>query len=483
MNDLTVFQTFEEYKQTLTAELTKASESFVRIGYLLKVARDTAILSGTEYKDVNEFAQAEYNLDKTQVSRFIRINDRFSEGGNSDRLQESFRGIGYAKLSMMLLLPDALNEEITPAFSKTEVQALKEEVQAEAEVTPLERMMEPVRPDMESMTLVEKAIYELFRGNQKIYSDVFGGILRAMPDTEDGREMLQEILAPGGEAIHSVRIPGIGRIAISVKGLDREVMLVNLRSNEKTPCNWDEVLDAACKFVSPDYVSAKAAYEALFGEPWQAEPEKPAAAPAQPKKETKVTKAVPDKKPEPVKTKIEPVKPAPEPVEPKEPDSGSEPVHAAQEQDIPAAVEKVAKSTESVVEAWKGAAQAADQAAEANGAFAKEARQAAQEPETVAEPEKTVAEPAEIRQAAPVEIPEDPAGCDGQATFNDFPEILPAPEPYRLSENARNWIMMWAHNLKIDLENLAEAEKAPVGSLIDAALQVIQDEIMGTQTT
>ena len=478
MNDLATFQTYEEYKQTLTAELTKASESFVRIGYLLKVARDTAILSGTEYKDVNEFAQAEYNLDKTQVSRFIRINDRFSEGGNSDRLQESFRGIGYAKLSMMLLLPDALNEEITPAFSKTEVQALKEEVQAEAEVTPLERMMEPVRPDIESMTLVEKAFYELFHANQKIYADVFDGILRARPDTEDGREMLQEVLAPGGEAIHSVRIPGIGRIAISVKGLDRDVMLVNLRSNEKVPCNWDEVLDAACKFVPQDFASAKATYETLFGEPWQAEPEKPAVAPVQPKKETKVTKAVPDKKPEPVKPKIEPVKPAPEPVEPKEPDSGAEPVQAVREQDIPAAVEKVAKSTESVVEAWKGEAQVADQAAEGAGAFAKEARQAADQE---AEIKRAFVE--EIRKAAPVEIPQDPAGCDGQATFNDFPEILPAPEPYRLSENARNWITMWAHNLKIDLENLAEAEKAPVGSLIEAALQVIQDEIMGTQTT
>ena len=444
MNDLTVFQTFEEYKQTLTAELTKASESFVRIGYLLKVARDTAILNGTEYRDVNEFAAAEYNLDKTQVSRFIRINDRFSEGGNSDRLQDSFRGIGYAKLSMMLLLPDALNEEITPAFSKTEVQALKEEVQAEAEVTPLERMMEPVRPDMESMTLVEKAIYELFRGNQKIYSDVFGGILRAMPDTEDGREMLQEILAPGGEAIHSVRIPGIGRIAISVKGLDREVMLVNLRSNEKTPCNWDEVLDAACKFVSPNFVSAKAAYEYLFGEPWQAEPEKPAAAPAQPKKETKVTKAVPDKKPEPVKPKIEPAKPAPEPVEPNKADSGSETVQAAQEP------ETVAEYHETVSKYH----------------------------ETVAKPEKTAAETEETKQAEPVEIPQDPTECEGQATFNDYPEILPAPAPYKLSTDAKGWIEMWAHNLKSDLINLAETERVPVETLIAAAFPLIRDELL-----
>lgn len=474
MTDLTAFSNYEEYKKTLTEELTKASESFVRIGYLLKVARDTAILAGTAYSDVNEFAAAEYNLDKTQVSRFIRINDRFSEGGNSDRLQESFRGIGYAKLSMMLLLPGSLNEEITPAFSKTEVQALKEEVQAEAAVTPLERMMEPVRPAMENMNLVEKAVYELLRGNQKIYADVFG-MTAVAPDTDAGKKMLQEILAPAGEAIHSVRIAGIGRIAISVKGLDREVMLVNLRSNEKTPCNWDEVLDAVSKFISPLYVSSKAAYEDIFGEPWQAEPEKPAAAPAQPKKETKVTKAVPDKKPEPVKPKIEPVKPAPEPVEPKEPDAGSEPVQAAQERDIPAAVEKAAKSTESVAEAQKGVAQAADQAAKAAGAFAKEARQAADQE---AEAKRAFAE--EIRKAErlPVEILQDPAGCDGQVTFNDFPEILPAPEPYKLSTDAKGWVQMWAHNLKSDLINLAEAERVPVETLIAAAFPLIRDELL-----
>ena len=450
MTDLTAFSNYEEYKKTLTEELTKASESFVRIGYLLKVARDTAILAGTAYSDVNEFAAAEYNLDKTQVSRFIRINDRFSEGGNSDRLQESFRGIGYAKLSMMLLLPDSLNEEITPAFSKTEVQALKEEVQAEAAVTPLERMMEPVRPDMENMNLVEKAVYELFRGNQKIYADVFG-MNAIAPDADAGKKMLQEILAPAGEAIHSVRIPGVGRIAISVKGLDREVMLVNLRSNEKTPCNWDEVLDAVSKFISPIYVSSKTAYEDIFGEPWQEEPEKPKVAPVQPqKKESKVTKAAPDKKPKPVKPKIEPVKKELEPAEPKEADSGSE---TAAEPDIPGAVEKTVKSTETAVEAWKDMAQSADAAAEGVQAMA-----------------------AEARQAAPLEFPEDPEGCEGQTDFNDIPEILPTPA-YELSGNAREWIGLWIHNLRADLTAMAEQEHVTPAELIRAAVPVIREEL------
>jgi len=452
MTDLTAFSNYEEYKKTLTEELTKASESFVRIGYLLKVARDTAILAGTAYSDVNEFAAAEYNLDKTQVSRFIRINDRFSEGGNSDRLQESFRGIGYAKLSMMLLLPDSLNEEITPAFSKTEVQALKEEVQAEAAVTPLERLMEPVRPAMENMNLVEKAVYELFRGNQKIYADVFG-MTAVAPDTDAGKKMLQEILAPAGEAIHSVRIAGIGRIAISVKGLDREVMLVNLRSNEKTPCNWDEVLDAVSKFISPLYVSSKAAYEDIFGEPWQEESEKPKVAPVQPqKKESKVTKAAPDKKPKPVKPKIEPVKPEPEPEEPKEADSGSE--EPAPEL-VTEGIEKAADATEALAETVERFGRAASEAGTSAEAFTQTLRNVT---------------------GNSVEIPEDPEGCEGQADFNDIPEILPAPV-YELDEEDHRWIRMWIHNLRADLAALADSKQMPAETLIKASLPVIRAEL------
>ena len=77
-----------------------------------------------------------------------------------------------------------------------------------------------------------------------------------------------------------------------------------------------------------------------------------------------------------------------------------------------------------------------------------------------------------------MEIPQDPTGCEGQATFNDYPEILPAPAPYKLSTDAKGWVEMWAHNLKSDLINLAEAERVPVETLIAAAFPLIRDELL-----
>ena len=111
MEQIRPYQTYEQYKEELDRELSKTAEGFVKIGYLLKVARDTDILHESGYATVTEFAQAEYGIDKTQVSRFIHINDRFSEGGYSDHLMQQYQGFGYAKLTLMLQLPDAVNED------------------------------------------------------------------------------------------------------------------------------------------------------------------------------------------------------------------------------------------------------------------------------------------------------------------------------------------------------------------------------------
>ena len=77
MNELT-YGSYQEYKEALDRELNRTAEGFVKIGYLLKIARDTDILKESGYHSLTEFAQAEYNLDPSQVSRFIAINDRFA---------------------------------------------------------------------------------------------------------------------------------------------------------------------------------------------------------------------------------------------------------------------------------------------------------------------------------------------------------------------------------------------------------------------
>ena len=272
----------------------------MRIGYMLKLARDTDILQGSGYTDVHGFARAEYNIDKTLVSRFISINDRFSEGGNSDRLKEQYRGFGYAKLAIMLQLPDAVNEELTPAFSKADVLAVKEEVDAERELTDIEVLLEEGDAAQEAMeNSLDRVMYQLGHDFPEIYAGFYRAARAAGEERELYRE-LQELLAPSGEGIHSVRIIGIGRLLLSVKDTGRDVTLVSIRSGEKESYTWEQVA-AAVRNITGAGEEVRAAYEAVYGEKYPAG-ERKEIAPVQPgtgqkkeepkpKKQGKVTKA------------------------------------------------------------------------------------------------------------------------------------------------------------------------------------------------
>lgn len=238
MNEVAYQKNYEEFKQELNQELNKTAEGFVKIGYLLKVARDTNILMDSEYDNVVDFAKAEYGIDKTQVSRFISINDKFAEDGYSDRLKEGYRGIGYAKLTIMLQLPDTINEEITPSFTKTEIQTIKEELDEEKAVSDLEVMMEPV-PEVikkENEQLM-KVVIALGEAEPELYAGIY---YQAHLDGWD-IESLKSDMVQNEEKIYSVRVPGEGRFALSLKE-NGPVNLINMRSGDRSEHTWEELL-------------------------------------------------------------------------------------------------------------------------------------------------------------------------------------------------------------------------------------------------
>ena len=274
-------KTYSEFKTALDTEMNKAAESFVRIGYLLKIARDTDILAESGYNSLTEFAQAEYNLDKSQVSRFIAINDNYSVDGYSDRLRTEYTGYGYSKLAMMLTLPAAVVAELTPSYSKSDIQALKEEVAAEEAISPMEVYLEGEKEELEDASLLYQAMYKLFLENPELYEK---------PDADT--DTLMEILAPAGENIYTVRIQGVGRIMVSCK--EDRVNLVNIRTNNVEICTWEQVTDEYTKLFG------SCTWEERYGRPYPVKSE-PAAEETVPVEAVKEKKA---KKPKVTKAKV-----------------------------------------------------------------------------------------------------------------------------------------------------------------------------------
>lgn len=130
---------YQARKEEIRKKLKETAEDFVYIGYQLKQVKANREYEQDGYKDVLEFARKEYGLHKDDTYRFIRINDKYSRGGNSMELDERFRGIAQTKLSEMLSLPDKDLELVTPETNREDIRELKRFNSQKSEEAPEEK--------------------------------------------------------------------------------------------------------------------------------------------------------------------------------------------------------------------------------------------------------------------------------------------------------------------------------------------------------
>lgn len=330
--ELINYQNYETYKKELDGELKKTAEGFVRIGYLLKVARDTNILAESGYKSVTEFAQKEYGLDKTQVSRFISINDRFAHGG--EKLLPEYEEYGYAKLTIMLQIPEEITQELTPNYTKAEIQAVKEELDEERKVSDLEVMMEGQQE--EETDVMWMTLKQLGHDDPNLWEKMWQQ-WKKTPFL--GADETAAIMAPSGDKNYSVRIMGKGRVMLTMKDGEDAVTITNTRTLEKDVYTKQQMANLWCLLLHTDAETAAEAWQKMYLEPWpkaEVAPVQPEKKP-EPKKESKVTKAKVPEKPKKTGTETKPKgeekhgEPNREDVH----DGGSEPVAAVMAVELP----------------------------------------------------------------------------------------------------------------------------------------------------
>lgn len=294
MTALTEIKGFQAFQEAMDREIREASEGFVRIGYLLKVARDTEILHESGFKSVTEFASSRYGLTPDIVSRYMAINDRFSEGGYSDHLKEQYQPYGVTKLAEMLTLSDEVIEAIPAEATRQEIREIKAEIAEEMQKTDLEVMME--EPEIKLETLAQQVLYQYFDKMPERYPKVFTAAYQ--PDAE---EALLEALAPTGTGMAMVRVEGKGKLMFSIDG--REISIVNVRSQIRTEYTPKELL-LEVRALCPIDKTPGQAWQSLYNRPMETEKEPEAPKPVEiliKKPERKAEK--PKRQPEKPKTK------------------------------------------------------------------------------------------------------------------------------------------------------------------------------------
>jgi len=213
-----------QWKEDIRRKLQETAGNFVYIGYRLKQIRDSGMYDGCA--NIFEFAEKEYHLERTTVSRFMSINDKFSKHGNSIELRDEFVGLGQSQLSEMLSLPVNDYDLITEDTAIKDIRELKR-FEKDAMNEPVEEngtedtenastMRVAENPDSgneeqsgteekaeketkEEFTPLQRCIIDFFKDRQELLLKVLEIIDRE--DDEGGKE-IAELLSPTGSATH-----------------------------------------------------------------------------------------------------------------------------------------------------------------------------------------------------------------------------------------------------------------------------------------
>lgn len=117
---------YDQAKNFIATSIKDIARSFVKIGYYLKYIKEKELYKEDGYQDIWEFAFDTYGISRSTASRYIAINDRFSEHGNSPVLAAVYQDYSKSKLQEMLYLTDEQIENVTPEMTVKEIREIRE---------------------------------------------------------------------------------------------------------------------------------------------------------------------------------------------------------------------------------------------------------------------------------------------------------------------------------------------------------------------
>ena len=248
-----------EWKEDIRRKLQETAENFVYIGYRLKQIRDSGMLDGAA--DIFEFAQREYGLGKSTTSRFIAINEKYSEGGNSLELREEFRKFSSSKLSEMLTLPDNECQLITERTTIKEIRELKNFSKEQVQQDGMEN-------EEVIYTPLQKCIIDFFKDPQKaeMLNKVMENLALQFPRFQEAAELMN----PSGQRSHKK-----GIIFLFMYDYSTGVKYKDLTLPEPVSMSWNEFLEKVYEIYCGYECIDKTVHEAFYGKiEEEKEPEK-----------------------------------------------------------------------------------------------------------------------------------------------------------------------------------------------------------------
>lgn len=185
---------FQDAKIAMKQSMTKATEGFVEMGFILKEMRVKELYLEAGYKDIWEAAEKEFRIKRKLAWGLMNIVDKYTVGGNSMQLLPQFEGYNKSLLIEMITLPEEDYELISQNTKIEDIRELKEaereqtkekKDQLEGQMSLINDMPEVVpeedKPKKEEAT-IQDALREMFRPREmKEYLD---NLVNMNPDSQ-----------------------------------------------------------------------------------------------------------------------------------------------------------------------------------------------------------------------------------------------------------------------------------------------------------
>lgn len=116
---------YEECKKFISARLRTMTRDFIVVGYYLKYIRDNELYKEDGYTSIWEFAEDNYGIKTSTASRWMAMNDKFSQDGNTPLLDKQYQDFGKSQLQEMLYLTDEQLAQAKPDMPAKEIRAIR----------------------------------------------------------------------------------------------------------------------------------------------------------------------------------------------------------------------------------------------------------------------------------------------------------------------------------------------------------------------
>ncbi len=145
-----------------------------------------------------------------------------------------------------------------------------------------EVMMEEKNEAQEELSSnLQKFMHQYFYENKEEYIKVHKAINKEAVAEKDTIEAMLDVISPSGIDTKMVRLPGAGRLMLSIQGTEQDLTLINIRSTEKEIYTWPEMGQAVVWLCRNKEKNAKKAWEEIYKEPFEVQEEKRQVAPVQ----------------------------------------------------------------------------------------------------------------------------------------------------------------------------------------------------------